>query len=71
MADALFNAQGKFLFSCALETLFLWASPHIAMRVGLYLHLSPSVWHVVSEDSSHQEVFPADRLNLTDFQGSP
>ena len=29
------------------------------------------VWHVVSEDSSHQEVFPADRLNLTDFQGSP
>ncbi len=27
-------------------------SPYIAARIGLYLHLLPDVWRIVSEDSS-------------------
>ena len=39
------------------------APPYIAARIGLYLRLWLDVWRIVSGDSCHWQVFPADYLH--------
>jgi hypothetical protein len=39
-----------------------WLSPflHVAMQMGLSLHLERDAWHIVSGDTDFLSVFPAD-----------
>ena len=41
----------KELLTIYMASKYFYKLPYIAIRIGLYLHLLPNVWRVVSEDS--------------------
>ena len=41
---------------------------YVVRTVSSKLFQNSLVWHAVSEDSSHREVFPADYLSFLDFK---
>ena len=61
----------RLLLNCTAAASHFWLTLHVAMQLGLYLHLLViGTWHVVSEGSHFRQLaeraFPADCLHRMD-----